>query len=174
MTDTSNREYFIQQYPELADVFRPKTKAQLSLAHPTPRKKRTPAPLPLRAPERAGDVAMLWMPLPAPELQTNIKHKINPYKLTKLIRATREASAFIVRQIAPTEPWSAARVDVKCYGVGRMDRDGIIGWLKHTVDGWQELLIHDDNGIEWGAIERFTPKASNGRREVELCVTRLS
>jgi hypothetical protein len=174
MTDTANRYYFAEQYPDLADVFLPKAKSQMSLAQPTPpRRKRTVAALPLRAPERAGDVAILWLPLPPPELQPNIKHKINPYKLTKLIRATRDASAFVASQIAPAEPWTAARVDVKCYGVGRMDRDGIIGWLKNVVDGWQKVLIHDDNGIEWGTIERFTVKQSAGRREVEICITRI-
>jgi Holliday junction resolvase RusA-like endonuclease len=173
---TCNRDYFIQQYPDLADVFSPKTKSQQTLAQPTPRKpRRTVAPLPLRKPERAGEVAVLYLPLPPPELQTNIKHKINPYKVTKLIKATRSASAFIASQIRPPEPWTAARVDVKCYGVGRIDRDGVIGWLKNQIDGLQDAgLIDDDNGIEWGTIERFTAKQSEGRKEVELVITNLS
>lgn len=167
----TNRDYWDQKYP---GIFRPIPKVQQSLAMPTPRKRPKPIPLPLKPPERAGDVCLLWIPLPPPELQTNIKHKINPYKLTKLIRATRDASAFLARQIAPAEPWTAARVDVKCYGIGRMDRDGIIGWLKNVVDGWQKILIHDDNGIEWGTIERFTAKYSEGRREVQIQLTRVA
>lgn len=172
---TCNRDYFAQQYPDLADVFRPKAKSQQSLATPTPRKPR-PQALPLRAPERAGDVALVWLPLPPPELQPNRITNVNPYKLTRLRQATREASKFIGKTAAPSSPWASVRIDVRLYGVtGRMDRDGIIGWIKNLIDGLQDCgLLEDDNGVTWGTIERLRLKESEGRREVELQITKLA
>jgi Holliday junction resolvase RusA-like endonuclease len=170
----TNGEIWAQQVPELARV-QGSTK-HANLAQPTPRKpKRIVKPLPLKEPERAGDVCVIPLPLPAKELQPNIKTKINPYKLTKLIRATRDASAFIAGKVRPPEPWAAVLIDVRLYGVGRMDRDNIIGLLKHTIDGLQDArVIENDNGVTWGAIERRSAKQSGDRREVELVVTRLA
>jgi hypothetical protein len=169
----TNGARWATEHPELAKLQGATKHANLS--QPSPRKsKPKPAPLPLRAPERAGDVCVIPLPLPSPELQPNRKKDVNRYKLTDLIRGTRAASAFIAKPIAPAEPWTAVLVDVKCYGVGRMDRDGIIGWLKHSIDGLQDCgLIDDDNGVTWGNIQRATAKEAGGRREMLLTITNL-
>jgi Holliday junction resolvase RusA-like endonuclease len=172
----TNAAYWDEQYPGVFAPFKLQGATKhANLSQPTPRKpKRTVATMPLRAPERAGDVAIVPLPMPASELQPNRKTKVNPYKLTRIIKATRAASAFIAGQVRPPEPWLSVLVDVRLYGAGRMDRDNIIGFLKHSIDGLQDArLIQNDSGVTWGAIERRSAKQSDGRREVEITVTNL-
>lgn len=82
--DSSNRAYFIEQYPDLADVFAPPTKAIKSLATPTPRKaKRVVQPMPLKPPERAEERKVMKFtiqgePIGAPRMTRRDKWKKRP------------------------------------------------------------------------------------------------
>ena len=173
--DSCNRDYFIEQYPDLADVFRPKTKAQISLAQPSPRKPKRVVPPPLKPPERAGDVIVLWLPLPDAKLQPNRKASLHHMARAKITKGARQAAGFVAAIVrGPDHPWTEVRIDLTLWTAGRPDRDGCIGWVKSYVDALQDAgLIADDSGVHWGNVVRNTGKASGGRREVEIVVTKL-
>lgn len=174
MTDTCNRDYFIEQFPDLADVFRPKSAAQKSLATPTPRKAK-PQPLPLKAPERAGNVIVLTMPLPPRELQPNQKIRLHHYKRAKLTKATRNAAGMYMHvALQGAQDWRNVRLDVTLWTARKLDTDSVWGWLKATRDGIADAMKVDDSGFELGTITQHTGKQSGDRREVELTLTRLA
>ena len=177
MTDHSysygktNANYWQEKYPGIFDKVQGGTK-HANLSQPTPRKAK-PAPLPLRAPERAGDVIVLWLPLPPPELQSNRKSSLHYHARARLVKATREAAAFIARMVAPEPRWNAVRLDVTIWTARRIDRVNALEWLKATIDGAADGLGIDDTHFQPGDIVQRTGKASEGRREVELTLTRL-
>jgi crossover junction endodeoxyribonuclease RusA len=170
---TCNRDYFIQQYPDLADVFRPKTKSQQTLAQPTPRKpRRTVAPLPLRAPERAGDVILVFLPMPPKELSPN--SRAHWKRKASLVQATRGIAALQARKVALSEPWTKAVIDIKAWTANRHDEDNLIAACKAMLDGVAEGLGMNDRHFTIGTVRQFTGKQSEGRREIEFQITNLS
>jgi crossover junction endodeoxyribonuclease RusA len=173
MTDTANRYYFAEQYPDLADVFLPKTKAQMSLAQPTPpRRKRTVAALPLRAPERAGDVIVISLPLPPKPLSPNGRSHWGAK--SKAVKAARTIAKTFVQHVA-TSDWlgRSVRLDVRRWADKKMDSDNFWGALKAYRDGIADGLMTTDAQFELGDIQQFTGVKSEGRREVEICITRI-
>jgi crossover junction endodeoxyribonuclease RusA len=170
----TNRDYFIDQYPDLADVFKPKTKAQQSFAQPTPPRKSRPkpAPLPLRKPERAGDVIVFVMPLPGRELSPNGRVHWNVKR--EATKAARNAAAMLVRVVANEEWWGCpVRIDVTLWGGRRMDSDNVWAALKAHRDGVADGLMTTDAQFELGNITQHTGVKSEGRREVEIQITRI-
>jgi crossover junction endodeoxyribonuclease RusA len=169
---TCNRDYFIQQYPDLADVFKPKTKAQQSFAQPTPRKSRPkPAPLPLRKPERAGDVLVLFLPLPPEELHPNAR--VHFQNKARHAKNARNIAATIATTARLEAPWEAARIDATFYLPRVRDADGLWTWIKNYIDGLQQIIIQNDSRVQLGDVWQHTGKLSDGRREVEITLTRL-
>jgi hypothetical protein len=174
MTDTANRYYFAEQYPDLADVFLPKTKAQMSLAQPTPpRRKRTVAALPLRAPERAGDVIVIPLPLPARVLHKNGRTKNYKWKAS-VTKAARNAAMSLTSLVRPAEQWQSVRMDATLWIANRNDDDGVWAWLAAYRDGIALALGLNDRHFTAGNVTQHTGVTSGGRREVEITVTRLA
>jgi hypothetical protein len=169
MTDTCNRDYWEQQYP---GVFKPIPAVQKSLAHPTPRKKRTPAPLPLRAPERAGDVLLLWLPLPPEELHPNAR--VHYQNKARHAKSARNIAATIAAMADLPEPWVTARIDATFYLPRVRDCDGLWTWIKNYIDGLQGHVIKNDSHLTLGDIQQASGKASEGRREVQIQITRVA
>jgi hypothetical protein len=173
MTDTANRYYFAEQYPDLADVFLPKTKAQMSLAQPTPpRRKRTVAALPLRAPERAGDVIVISLPLPHRVLHKNGRTKNYKWKAS-VTKAARNAAAGMAALVKPKEQWQHVRIDATFWIANRNDDDGAWAYIAAYRDGIADALGLNDRNFQTGNVAQHTGKASAGRREVEICITRI-
>jgi hypothetical protein len=169
MTDTSNRAYWNQQYP---GIFKPIPAVQQSLASPTPpRKRKQVAPLPLRAPERAGDVLLLWLPLPPDELHPN--SRVHYQNKARHAKSARNIAATIAAMANLPAPWETARLDATFYLPRVRDCDGLWTWIKNYIDGLQGLLIRNDSHLTLGDIQQATGKQSEGRREVELTITRL-
>ena len=146
-----------------------------NLAAPSQRKpKRKVEPLPLRKPERDGDTLIIPLPLPARELQPNVKTKINSFRLTKLTKATRDGAKFIASMVRPPEPWKRVRIDVTLWGASRLDKVSVLEYLKATIDGVADGIGTNDRNFEPGDIVQVSGKASEGKREVELMLTRVA
>jgi hypothetical protein len=175
MSDTysygaTNRDYWDQQYP---GIFKPIPKVQQSLASPNPPpKRRTVAAMPLRAPERAGDVLLLWLPLPPEELHPNAR--VHFQNKARHAKAARNIAATVAAMAKFPEPWDAARIDATFY-LGRVrDADGLWTWIKNYIDGLQGQIIKNDSRLLLGDIQQASGKQANDRREVELTLTRLA
>lgn len=166
----TNGETWAAQYPELRKL-QGSTK-HANLAQPTPRKKRTVPPMPLKPPQRAGDVIVLTLPLPPRSLNPN--GRVHWRTKHKAAQAMKEQAATLVRVVAKGEHWRAARLDVTLWGPRQHDTDNLIASLKNAVDGIAEQLDCNDRFFTWGDVRQHTGKASGDRREVELVVTRLA
>ena len=165
-----NANYWQEQYPGIFDKLQGATK-HANLSQPTPRKaKRTVVPR-LKPPERAGDVIRLTLPIPPKALNPNgrvhwsVKHKS--------AAALKEQAAVLMRVVARGEHWNAARIDVTLWGPKRFDADNLIASLKHAFDGIAETIDCNDRYFQIGDVRQHTGKQSEGRREVELTLTRL-
>ena len=171
MTRT-NLDDWADQHPQF---FR--KKAGQNLAQPTKSKaKASVVPKQLKPPERAGDVLLLFFPLPPVELQPNKKMRLHHFARAKFTKAAREAGGFVALQgRAEDHPWNQARIDMTFWTGGRPDRDGCIGWVKAYLDALQDVgIIRNDSELIIGDVVRHTGKQANGRREVELCITRVA
>jgi len=83
----------------------------------------------------------------------------NRFERARLARAARDeatlACLVIAAQLRPLWPHEPVRVAVEVVlpkGARRLDDDGLIALLKHTIDGTQQLVIDDDRQVRWGAV----------------------
>lgn len=168
----TNRDYFAQQYPDLADVFKPKAKSQVSLAQPTPHRK-PPKALPLAEPRWEGESLVITLPLPPKELSPNGRaHWARKAEATK---AVRNAVKVLVQVSAPKEWWGCSvRLDVTRWAAKPVDSDNLWGCLKAARDGIADGLMTTDAQFELGTITQHTGRSSNGLRQVEIRVSPTS
>jgi hypothetical protein len=166
----TNGEQWAIDHPELRKVSGASRAA--NFAQPTPRKPR-PAPLPLRAPERAGDVIVLPMHLPHRVLHKNGRTKNQNWKAS-LVEAAKNAAYFATLAVRPDIAWQAVRIDATFWTQNRLDDDGAWSWLVAYRDGIAAALKVNDRDFTCGTIAQHTGVKSGGRREVELTITRLA
>jgi crossover junction endodeoxyribonuclease RusA len=167
----TNKDYWDQQYP---GVFRPIPKSHQSLAQPTPPRKSRPkpAPLPLRKPERAGDVIVIPLPLPHKILHKNGRTKNYKWKAS-VTKAARNAALTMAYLVRPKEPWQAVRIDLTFWVGRKHDDDGLIHWAVPYRDGIAEAIGVNDANFQQGRVSQFVDGSATGRREVEITLTRL-
>jgi hypothetical protein len=168
----TNANYWQEMYgPGLFDKLQGATKHK-SLAQPTPRKA-PPKPLPLRAPERAGDVIVIPLPLPARVLHKNGRTKNYKWKAS-VTKAARNAAMSLTSLVRPAEQWQSVRMDATLWIANRNDDDGVWAWLAAYRDGIALALGLNDRHFTAGNVTQHTGVTSGGRREVEITVTRLA
>lgn len=169
----TNRTDWLAKHPELAK-FLPRAKSMADPNPTSPRKKRQPKPLPLRAPELAGDVLVLWLPLPPAKLQANKANNKSWQETHRLRKAHRSACALVASLARLPEPFRRARLDITTWTANKVDPANIWHWCKAAIDALQGLVIEDDRELETGDARSIYGKATDGRREMQFTVTRLS
>jgi hypothetical protein len=131
-------------------------------------------PQPLPPPIRNGDTITITLPLPPRELQPNIKTKINPYKLTKLIKGSRESGYWATRIALQGETgWQGARLDYEFWTAARMDLDNAEGLMKHVRDGIAQALGCDDKHFTRGEIVQHSCRKADALRQVVVRITKV-
>lgn len=168
----TNGERWAQQFPELRKN-QGATK-HANLASPTPRKAK-PKATALVKPVREDDMLIITLPLPSPQLQPNRKTSLHHMARARITKGAREAAGFVARMVkGPDHPWTNVRLDLNFWTAGRPDRECCIGWVKSYVDALQDAgIIVNDFTLEYGDVVRNTGKQSDGKREVELVITKL-
>lgn len=145
-----------------------------TFAQPTsPKPKRTVVPR-LKPPERAGDVILIWLPLPHAQLHKNGGKSTNRGWVASLTRAAHNAAHLAAWLVRFPEPPKAVRIDWTFRMGRKRDDDGLIHWVVPYRDGIAKALGCNDGNFTTGTIRQLTGAASEGRREVELCITRLA
>lgn len=167
-----NGERWQREHPELAKYL-PRAK---SMADPNPprRKRKVQAvPSALKPPERAGDVIVIRLPLPHKQLHKNGGQSKKYGWRQSLIRAAHNAAHMAAWLVRPTEQWGAVRIDMTFWLARRHDDDGLVHWIYPYRDGIARAIGVNDSRFTIGSVVQHTGKNSNGRREVELVVTKL-
>lgn len=166
----TNANYWAEQYPGIFDNAQGSTK-HASLSQPSKARKRV-ALSPLAPPRREGETLVITLPLPHRVLHKNGRTKNFDWKAS-LTKAARNAAKSLASFVRPAEQWQAVRIDATFWIANRNDDDGAWAYIAAYRDGIADALGLNDKHFTAGNVIQHTGKASEGRREVQIVVTKI-
>ena len=116
---------------------------------------------------------ILTLPLPPAGLHPNAKHRHHWQAKARLAKMCRYQTALVAKQQAPEQPWKRCLIIPEFYMPRRRDFDGLVAWLKATIDGLQDGgIVSNDSGVQVGGPIQHTGKAAG--RKLVLTITERS
>lgn len=112
------------------------------------------------------------LPLPHERLHPNASRGRSLGYRASLVRGQRgtaKLSALHALAGRPAPLWKAATCRATFYLQRRRDEDGLIAWLKSTLDGLQDAgIVCNDSRLRAPTVEQITGRQANGERGVVL------
>lgn len=159
----TNRDLWLQN-PDFAKAYQGPRKP----TEKKPAKGRKVEALPL--PRREGDVLIITLPLPDVALSPN--GRASWQRKAEATKEARHSTGLLAKIVAPKQQWQAARIDVTIWRANRGDDDSVFASVKPHRDGIADALGIDDKHFTCGTVQQITGKASCGRREMEIVITK--
>lgn len=116
---------------------------------------------------------VITLPLPPEEIHPNKRTRNHKYHGV-LVKETRGDAHLIARGRRPQScPWKTAELQATFYMPRKRDEDGLIAWLKSTIDGITDAgIIVNDSGFRIVPVRQVTGKRE--KRRVVITLTRTS